>query len=107
MRSAAYILLPAGDMSKTIISPSIEISQLSIVSVQCVWTGNPVGNLILQASNMGDFYSDISPSLIAVNGPGDIIYTVSGFGYFYLQVYYQFINNSGTMKITVGKKGPS
>jgi len=106
MRSVAYILTQSGDMSANFTSPNIIIDQVGCLSIHCIWTGSPVGNLIVQANNIvQDIYADIPPSLISINGSGQVVYNVYDFGYQNAQIYYQAISGTGNLYISVGKKG--
>lgn len=106
MRSTWYPLLVNGDMSAGVISGEIQLNQMAGLSIQVNWTGTPVGNLGLTASNDGIVWSLITPSVTAINGPGDIIFNVFETMYQRMRVEYQRVSGSGFLGITVSKKGP-
>lgn len=105
MRTFNYVALVAGDMSGDVISKSILLNAIVLVSVQCVWTGSPVGGLKLQASNDGITWSDVAGSAVSLNGAGDVLYNLPEIGYLYLRAIYTHTSGAGYLQVVANGKG--
>lgn len=99
-----FHLLNNEGMAQSIISNPIDCKDYAIISIQAVWTGSPVGTLIIQLSNDNVNWSNMTPSQIPINGPGDIMYTVPATGALSMRLYYQRVGGSGLLSSVVNGK---
>jgi hypothetical protein len=88
-------------------SPAIFLGHIIDYSVQCVFTGSPVGSFYLQVSN--DFgigqndwanaihWTNVPSSSIAVSAAGDFVINVQNSGYNWARLVYTATSGSGTI----------
>lgn len=108
-----YTLVSAGDLSANFNSPSIGLEFYSVYSIQCVWTGTPVGFLKLQISNDPPVYttpvvnwSDYTGTTTATGGAaGNFMYNVFPGAYCWVRVVYTSTSGAGSLLINVTGKG--
>lgn len=106
-------IVTAGDMSAaSILSPAQDMRYIPTGSIQALWTGAPVGTLILQTSadltadpTLVANWSDFSGSSIAVNGPGDVMFNLANAGYKWIRLKYTKTSGSGTLNANISNKG--
>lgn len=106
MRVFEYQLLSNGSLSGNLISPSQQLTQMAMCSIQASWSGSsPVGSLRLQISNNNTVWSDYTGSGVAVNGDGNFLWNLINTAFQYVRVVYSFTSGTGTLSITVNGKG--
>lgn len=106
MRSVEFTLLTAGDMSAATVTSSAEnFNQAALGGIQAVWTGSPVGTLILQISNDNVTFSDYTGSSTAVSGAGDFMWNLLDIGYQWIRVKYTRVSGTGSLTVTLSYKG--
>jgi hypothetical protein len=97
-------IIKAGDMSANIPAVTKELSNVLGYCVQAVWSGSPVGNIVIQAGNDNSNWKVISTTA-AGGGSGSLLSNNDGIHYAYVQVLYNFTSGSGTLDVTIsGKK---
>lgn len=108
------------DSTGTSVSDNIKLLQVDKVAVQVVWTGNPTGAFILEAScdeGAGDTnaladithpivnWSEISNSSVSCSGAaGNTMYNISDAGYKWLRVSYTNVSGTGAFGVRVNTK---
>lgn len=111
-------LLSAGDMSGSLNSQPLNLEFAFGYSIQCVFTGAPVGTLKLQGSNDAppdanpnfiNFaptnWTDISGSSTAVAAAGSVLFNAASVYYRYVRVVYTFTSGTGSLSIVGNTKG--
>lgn len=73
-------------------------------AVQAVWTGSPVGTLVLQASLDGAHWSNIPGSDVAVNGAGDFVWLLNPVEVPSLRAVYTRTSGSGSLIVLGSSK---
>ena len=104
------IIINAQPMASNITSVQFatepDINEEVSYSVQATWTGSPVGTLKLQASNnialLG--WTDITSSVVAVNGPGTYLINIERHAYSFVQMVYVATSGSGTLSAVYNSK---
>lgn len=75
-------------------------NQVGVYTVQSIWTGAPVGNLILEATNKesatDDDYTTVH-TLSVSGGAGDLLINAYKPGYKYARVRYERTSGTGTL----------
>lgn len=121
MRFLPIITLAAGDMSlSSVASNGVDLNQLAVYSVTAVFTGAPVGTLILQianddvpappggaanmAVNVVD-WCDYTGTSVAVTAAGKFTWNVWPAGYRWVRVSYTKTSGTGSLKTTFNAKG--
>lgn len=89
-------LVSAGDMSDDIVSPVSELSEVGGYSLHCVWTGTPVGNLLIEGSNIeGSFVTVLTQ---AVGGAaGEWLVNIERQHYKFIRLTYDRTSSTGTL----------
>lgn len=120
MRFTEVKILTNADMSQASIhSNGVQLQQGVNLSIQAVWTGAPVGTLIVQvsddivapspgadpAANVVN-WSKYTGSDATVNGAGDIMWVDRNSGYQWIRILYAKISGTGTLNATFSGKGP-
>ena len=86
-------------------SEVIDISELIGFAVHSIWTGTPVGNIIIQASNDGSNFVDIDTQA-AGGAAGQDLVNIDRAHYRYVRVFYDFSSSTGTLTTYLsGKRG--
>lgn len=97
-------VIDSGDMSGNLDSGLIDLSNVLGYAVQAVWSGAPVGNIVIEGSNDGINFKTISTTA-AGGSSGSILSNNDGIHYVYLKVIFTFTSGSGTLDVNVsGKK---
>lgn len=104
------VALPA---SGSVNSLGIDVWQMSVASIQAVWTGASVaGTLQVQVSN--DLvsapasvvnWSDYTGNSKAVSGPGNVMFLLPDAGYRWVRLQYAASSNTGVIDATLLAKG--
>jgi len=100
-----YPLVVDGSLDANLTSPSFHIHQGWLVSIQAVWTGDPIGSLELLISNDNINFSVYTGSTTVVNGPGNFLWNCIACGFNYVQVNYTYGSNTGSINISANYKG--
>jgi hypothetical protein len=100
-------IITNGDMTSDITSTPIYLEQESLLSIQAVWTGTPVGNFKIQTSD--DFYTIDQASLVthwtdytgstqaAGGAAGNVTWRIADAGDRWYRVVYTAGSSSGTV----------
>jgi hypothetical protein len=106
-------IITAGDMSAaTINSAGQDIQNVPLGAIHAVWTGAPVGTIIVQAS--ADLtstaasvvnWTTVSGSTVAVSGAGDVMINFSNVGYKWMRLQYTKTSGTGTLNAILDTKG--
>ncbi len=121
MRFSQTTLLAAGDMSGSLNSFGIDISQSNLTTIQASWSGSPVGNLKLQiscdpvavngivgqdpAKNVVN-WSDYTGSTQAAGGSaGNFGWILGSVGYRWIRVVYTEASGTGSLTVNCDTKG--
>ena len=120
MRYSNAQLLPATSMAATLHSFGELIEGLAVYSIQAVFTGSPVGSLILQGSNdmvpisqvQGTDpaanvvnWSTIANTTTAVSTAGSQLWNMPSEGYRWVRVLYTFTSGTGSISAQFSGKG--
>lgn len=95
--------ISAGSMTGSLDSGQIDLTNVLGYAVQAVWSGSPVGNIIIEGSNNGVNYNSVSTTA-AGGGAGSLLVNNDGIHYVFLKVIYQFTSGSGTLDVNVSAK---
>lgn len=105
MKIFEYQLLIAGDMSGNVTSPSQQLTFMVACCIQAVFTGTPVGTLILQVSNDNTNWTTYTGSSATVNGAGNFAWLLADIGYPWIRIVYTAGSSTGLLNISVNGKG--
>ena len=120
MRFEPVTILSAGDMSTaTLTSTGIDMNQIVLASIQAVYTGAPVGTLILEVSN--DIikinptvanqsanvvtWTTYTGSSVSVSAAGDFVWNLTDIGYRWLRMKYTKTSGTGSLTAVFSGKG--
>lgn len=102
------LLFDAVAMTADRTSDAISVNQLVCGAIQCVWTGTPAGNIIVQAS-----CDPVSPTnWIAIDteaaggAAGSNLVQLADIGYEWVRVFYDFSSSTGALTVRASFKGP-
>lgn len=98
--------ISGGDMSADITGPAQDLSYIIGYSVQAVWSGSPVGNIIVQCSNDGITWKDITSTTTATGGgAGSVILNIVDAMYKKSRVIFSRTSGTGTLNVVLMAKG--
>lgn len=104
-----------GDMSTSVVnSTAMDMNQLTISSIQAVFTGSPVGTLKVQVSNSmvvdctdsTVVWTDYTGSSQAISAAGNFAYNLSEYGYRCVRLVYTRTSGTGVLNAYFVGKGP-
>lgn len=95
--------LDAHTMGASFSGSSVDLAEVDNYAVHIIWTGAPVGNLQVEASNDNSNFVAVDTTA-AGGGAGQRIYNVAGAGYRYVRVSYTFTSGSGTVTAYISGK---
>lgn len=114
-------ILQAADMTGTCLSQGIDLTNYFIGAIQAVWTGSPVGNILLQVSCDPVFekqsyqgtdqaanvvnWSDYTLSIQPVSGAGDFAWNLNFLGFKWVRLKYIPTSGSGSLSVAFNGKG--
>lgn len=113
-------LLTAGDMTTTLNSAPLEMAYMLGFCMQVIYTGAPVGSLILQVSNdvpspmdanfqyagfVPTNWTTLPTTTTAISAAGSTIFNFDGQYYRYVRANYVPSSGSGSLTITGNTKG--
>lgn len=93
----------AGAMAGNLTSGTIDIAEVSGYCVHAIWTGAPVGNIIIQGSNDDVNYKAVVTTA-AGGALGQLLSNQSAQHYRYLQVIYTATSGTGVLDVYVSGK---
>lgn len=96
-------VITAQSMTANITSANIDLSNVLGYCIQAVWSGVPVGNILVKGSNDGVNFVTVSTTA-AGGASGDILINADGIHYNTLQVAYAFTSGTGTLNVSVSSK---
>lgn len=105
MKEVKYILVSAQSMAADVTSAGQDLSFYWVFSMQAVFTGSPVGNIELQASNDNVTYTTIADTPTAVAAAGNIMWNIENAGYKWVRVFYDATSGTGSLTVTYFGKG--
>lgn len=116
MRIMNDVILNAQSMGASINSPAIWCGHAYVGALQLVWTGTPVGDFTVQASNNNtqptnpptdpSNWTTLSSSTVAAGGAGgDFIYQLDVLGYLWVRVVFTRTSGSGALTLIANMKG--
>lgn len=96
-------VLDAVSMASNQTSDTFELNDASGYCVHSIFTGAPVGSLIVEASNDGTNF--VAEDTHAVSAAGQRLYNKDGAYYKYVRVRYSFTSGTGSLTSYVSSKG--
>ena len=105
MRTAEKLIIDAGDLGADLVSELVNVYYLLGFSIHFFWTGTPVGELVIQATNRSPRDSEISDSdfddlpetTISVSGEDSFLLNVDAVYYRNMRVKYNRTSGSGQL----------
>lgn len=114
MKNASDVLLDRASMAADATSDAVLIDQIYGYTCQCIYTGSPVGNLKIQATNelpndhteVPTTWNDLSTLTVAISASGStMVSPVQGQFYKYFRVKYERTSGSGNLTVRYFGKG--
>lgn len=96
-------IITNGNMAGSLASSTIDISNAMGYCVYAVWSGAPVGNIIIQASLDGVVFKDVSTTA-AGGAAGSVFSNNDGIHYPFVKVIYTFTSGTGTLNVNLSAK---
>lgn len=97
-------VLVNGDMTTTLTTPSLNINEVSLNGIQCVWNGSsPVGVLSVNVSNDNINWTSMGTLPVSGNSGSDA-FNVQLSAFCWLQVVYTPTSGSGSLNISINQK---
>lgn len=96
-------VLSSSDMSSNQTSEVVELNDAHGYCVHSIFSGSPVGSLIVEASNDGTNF--VAEDTHVVAAAGQRLYNKDGAYYKYIRVRYSFTSGSGSLTSYVSTKG--
>lgn len=96
-------VLDAVTMASNQTSENIELGDSNGLCVHSIFTGSPVGSLIVEASNDGVNF--VEEDNYVVTAAGQRLYNKHGAYYKFIRVRYSFTSGSGSLTSHVSTKG--
>lgn len=103
-------IVSSGDMSGSVSSTAVSLTNAYQYSVQATYTGSPVGSLELQVSNdIQDCasvtnWSSIAASVQAISAAGSYMWNVINANYHCIRLVYTRTSGTGTLNAIYGSK---
>lgn len=118
MRTGNKIILNAVDASVNQNSPAYWLDQVYGVALQAIFTGSPIGTIVLQGScdsanndpNNGAAvvnWTAITGSSTAISGAGTVLWNNNGVFYKWIRAVYTATSGTGTLTLNINTKGPA
>lgn len=95
-----FTSLPATSMGATITTTSQIMDTLLSYSIQGVWTGSPVGDIKIQASNDCTNWDDITGTDQSISSAGSFLWNVTSLSYHCMRVLYTRVSGTGSLILT-------
>lgn len=112
MRFLADQIISNQSMNANIVSGAYDLNQMAMYAVQAVYSGNPTGTILLQAScdpvslsSQVVNWTTIANSSVSISSAGSSSWNYSLIGYRWVQVVYTFSSGSGTLNVSLNAKG--
>lgn len=90
-------------MTSTVYSPSVDIAECAGFAVHSIWTGTPVGNIIIGGSDDNVNFAPVSTTAVG-GASGQSLVNLDGQHYRYIQVEYSFTSGTGSLTSYVSGK---
>ena len=90
-------------MTGNITSSVIDISEVRGYAVHFIWTGTPTGDVVVEGSNDGSNFSQISTAATG-GAAGQSLSNQADANYKYVRVKYTFTSGTGTLNAYVSGK---
>lgn len=97
------LVMDAISMASDTTSISKNVRQARCVAVQMIYTGTPVGSLIIQASNDNVNFSAVSTTAVSAAGSTMINFDAPAWGY--IRVFYDATSGAGNLSARINAKG--
>lgn len=91
-------------MTATASSTSIILAGKNGYAIHAVYTGSPVGNLWVEASNNGSTWEVVTGTTTAVSGASSTLFNLSDAQYEMARLKYSFTSGSGTLNAFASEK---
>lgn len=91
-------------MTATASSSSIILAGKKGYAIHAVYTGSPVGNLWVEASNNGSTWEVVTGTVTAVSGASSTLFNLSDAQYEMARLKYSFTSGSGTLNAFASEK---
>ena len=98
-------ILTAGDMSTSLTSDIEDMTRKIWIAIQAVYTGSPVGDLTLEASNDKVTWTTVANSTVAVSGASSAMWNIQNCGYSWLRLVYTRTSGTGSLTARNSSKG--
>ncbi len=93
----------AVSMGSDITSDVVDISEVSGFAAHCIFTGSPVGNIIVEGGNDGTNFSQVGSSTTA--SLDQYLLNAENQHYRYVRVRYVRTSGTGTLTVYISGKG--
>lgn len=90
-------------MTSSTSSAVLDISEASGFFIQAVWTGTPVGNLIVEVSSDGNIFSTLTTQAVG-GSAGSYILNEPEYHATYIRVRYSFSSSTGSLTVNFSAK---
>lgn len=98
--------ISGGDMSGNITGPAQDLSYIIGYAVHAIWTGTPTGTVVLQVSNDGVTWENITTTSTATGGIADsVLFNITDAMYKKVRLTYTRTSGTGTLNVTFMGKG--
>jgi hypothetical protein len=112
MKFISDIIVDSASMAADVTSEGILLDQIYGLSFQCIYSGSPVGDLILQAScddvtkpELATTWTNISGATVAIAAAGSTLFNVDRVYYKFIRVFFDRSSGSGSLTVTYNGKG--
>ena len=96
-------LIDNQSMASDITSEVIDLSSVSGFAVHSIWTGVPVGNIIIQGSNNSENFVDLA-TVAAGGAAGQNMFNYEHVHFRYIRVFYDSTSGTGNLDVYVSAK---
>lgn len=97
-------ILYTGDMSASFESDKLYLGDKKHYCFHAIYTGSPVGTMIVQVSVNGSDWETLTDSSVAISAAGSQMYNVEKAAYSMARIKYTKTSGSGTMTIYADAK---
>lgn len=97
-------LLVDQSMAADFTSDTIVIMSKEGYAIHAVFTGSPVGELVVQASINNSDWNDIPATLYSVTAAGDVLWNITQANYTYARLKYTKTSGTGTLNAFVSTR---
>lgn len=98
-------LIPTSSAAVDVTSAAFDLGDITVYGVQVIFTGaNVVGTLTLEASNNGSNFVTVASSSQAVTASAGAYWSVTGAGYRYVRVAWDYTSGTGNITVELSAK---